>query len=148
MKECCRGGSKFLRVDGQGQSNLAHGNPEVQFGFVFDGGKLFFGFLAVFDDLADVAGVFAVEGFCDGYFDRRFPGKLNDHGNPGYGLQDGPVSADREDQKNRNQRLAEAMPHYPSIIVGSVCRSRASSRRPKGGGSRLNSRPCFVNTWA
>ena len=112
LEACGVGNLEIVLMCREGQSDFAHGNPEIEFGFLFYGGKFFFGFLAVFDDFANLARVFAIESFGDGHFDGGFLGELDHHGNPGDGLQNSPVSADREDQKNRNDGLTKAMPHF------------------------------------
>lgn len=61
-----------------------------------------FCFLAVLDDFAKVAGMFAVEGFLDRDRKRRILGIINHHRDPCDGLKKRPVPAHRNNQQKND----------------------------------------------
>jgi hypothetical protein len=74
-----------------------------------------FGFFAVFDDLAKMAGMFAIEGFFDSDRQRRAFRVIDHHADPRDGLEERPVSANGKNQQENNYKLGGAISHCLNI---------------------------------
>ncbi len=70
-----------------------------------------FRFLRFGNQLANAAGVFSIEGFQDSDSNGVRLGEADEHADPGAGLQDDPMSADREDQQECDNQVVQPQLH-------------------------------------
>jgi hypothetical protein len=76
----------------------------------------FLRFFAIRDQFAHRARMISIERFDDGHSDGIGRGEADEHADPGTGLQDDPVSADRENQQRCNDDVVEPW-FQPSSIA-------------------------------
>lgn len=87
------------------------GGDEFQLVLLDGGGLLLLGLLTFIDEFAELAGVFAVEGFLDGLAEGGVLGVGHGHVHPRDDLQDRPVCAERKRERQGYQDFATTGKH-------------------------------------
>ena len=99
--------------DGSRREQPARSGDELKINFDFELLQvlLLLGGLSGLDDLAEFAGMLAVESFLQGDGDGLGLGKIDGHAQPRGGLQREPMPADQNDQRTYGQPFAATQKH-------------------------------------
>ena len=82
------------------------------------GWLLLLGTLSSLDNLAKAAGMFAVESFRNRLGEWRGLGKTQHHADPGHGLQQSPVQAERKRERDHEHNFRQPEQHGRLIASG------------------------------